>query len=232
METLEEYYKRLGYPESRWHIGPEHPRLEEYAICLLETLPRARVLEVGYQAGGFAVPLILRCHSRPDFEYLGVDSMAYKNAVDGNVIASYLNSVGVTSRYRFVIGDAGRFLKIPTQQFDLVLLDHEKRLYSREFLTIARQQLLSHEGYILFHDVSGKARAAWKVCTTIAQVYGYSWSVVQDVPGGLAVMRRSTPHQAVTSFLQRLKLGIVVIKSVAMQTSLAFQRLLVNLRPE
>jgi hypothetical protein len=52
MEALKEYYRSLGYPESRWHIGPEHPHLEDYAIRLLETLPRARVLEVGYQAGG------------------------------------------------------------------------------------------------------------------------------------------------------------------------------------
>jgi predicted O-methyltransferase YrrM len=232
MEALKEYYRSLGYPESRWHIGPEHPHLEDYAIRLLETLPRARVLEVGYQAGGFAVPLILRCHSRPDFEYLGIDSLTYKNAVDGNVIAGYLSSLGITSRYQFATGDAGKLIRVSTREFDLVLLDHEKRLYPREFLTIARRQLLSREGYILFHDVSGRAHTAWKVCTTIAQVYGYSWSVVQGIPGGLAVIRRSTSQQGITSFRQRLRLGMSVIRSVMMQISLAFQYFVMSLRSE
>ena len=76
MSELSAYYTALGYPASRWHIGAEHPLLEEYAIRLLATLPRARVLEVGYQAGGFAVPLILAMHARPGFTYVGVDSMA------------------------------------------------------------------------------------------------------------------------------------------------------------
>ena len=41
--------------------------LEERAINLLSEMPRARVLEIGYQSGGFAVPVILAMRDRSDF---------------------------------------------------------------------------------------------------------------------------------------------------------------------
>lgn len=68
MNPLAEYKQTLGYPPSRWHISPEHPFLERYWLGLLASMPSVRVLEVGYQAGGFAVPLILAMRERADFE--------------------------------------------------------------------------------------------------------------------------------------------------------------------
>ncbi|MFQ5856386.1 MAG: class I SAM-dependent methyltransferase, partial [Anaerolineae bacterium] len=163
MSTLEEYYESLGYPRSHWHIGWEHPHLEEYAIRLLQGMPRARVLELGYQAGGFAVPVILAMRERPDFVYLGIDSMAYDTAVDGKVIVQYLENQGVTGCYEFAVGDAGKFLaRMPKEQFDLVLIDHDKSLYPREFRTLVRRELVSPDGCILFHDVLRKAREVWE----------------------------------------------------------------------
>jgi len=67
MVTLAEYYTSLGYTPEVWHIGQEHRHLENFALCLLKQLPRVRVLEIGYQTGGFAVPVILEMQERPDF---------------------------------------------------------------------------------------------------------------------------------------------------------------------
>lgn len=191
MGTLAEYYESLGYPQSRWHVGAEHPALEQYAVGLLRRLSRARVLEVGYQAGGFAVPLILAMRDRPDFTYIGIDSMEYGTAVDGSVITGYLEREGVKGKYEFAVGDAGEFLaKRAKSDFDLVLIDHDKRLYPREFRMLLRRGLVSEEGYVLMHDVLGKARRAWEDCAVIARAGGYDHSIVAEVPEGLAVVRR------------------------------------------
>ena len=47
-QHLSEYYTSLGLTPEQWHVGPEHPYLEEYAIDILSRLPSARVLEIGY----------------------------------------------------------------------------------------------------------------------------------------------------------------------------------------
>jgi predicted O-methyltransferase YrrM len=191
VSTLAEYYESLGYPPSRWHVGAEHPALEEYAVSFLRSLPRARVLEIGYQAGGFAVPLILALRNRPDFTYVGIDSMAYGTAVDGGVIAGYLEHEGVKGTYEFAVGDAGEFLrKRATPDFDLVLIDHDKRLYPRELHTLLRRRLVSEEGCVLMHDVLGKARRVWKDCAAIAHACGFDYSIVAEIPEGLAVVKR------------------------------------------
>jgi predicted O-methyltransferase YrrM len=199
MITLPEYYESLGYPRGRWHIGNEHPHLEEHAIRLLREMPRARVLEVGYQAGGFAVPVILAMQHRPDFAYVGMDSLAYETAVEAQVIAQYLRQQGVRDCYKFVAGDAGAFLaRLPEQQFDLVLIDHYKPLYPRELRTLVRRGLVSPEGCILFHDVLGKARDVWQDCIVIGRAYGYAFSIVREVPEGLAVVRRDRSAPSLT----------------------------------
>ena len=54
MMTLAEYYAALGYTSDHWPIGLKHPYLENYVLRLIEKFPWARVLEIGYQAGGFA----------------------------------------------------------------------------------------------------------------------------------------------------------------------------------
>jgi hypothetical protein len=57
--TLQQYYASLGLPEAAWLVGPEHPAIEELALAVLATTRGARILEVGVQSGGFAVPVIL-----------------------------------------------------------------------------------------------------------------------------------------------------------------------------
>lgn len=195
MNELAAYYQALGYAPSRWHIGAEHPMLEEHAVRLVGERPRARVLEVGYQAGGFAVPVILALHARPGFAYVGVDSMAYGSAVGAAVIGKYLAERGVTSGYEFVASDAGPFLRRVPPAFDLVLIDHDKRLYPRDLRTVLRRDLVSADGLVLLHDVLGKARRVWHDCLAIARAYGWSPQIVDEVPEGLAVLRRqpSTP---------------------------------------
>lgn len=189
MHALADFYEALGYPKSRWHIGPEHPSLETYAIRLLESLPNARVLEVGYQAGGFAVPIIVGLQHHPRFEYVGIDNLAYANAVNGDVIARFLQDQGVTAHYSFAVGDAQRFLRrLPPRPFDLVLIDHYKPLYPHGFLTILQRHLVRPGGYVLFHDVLGRARDVWKDCAVICRRYGCSWRVVAEIPEGLAVV--------------------------------------------
>jgi len=191
--SLSEYYRAEGILPGKWHIGAEHPKLEEYALEVLRTLPRARVLEIGFQAGGFAVPVIKAMHARPDFLYVGVDSLVYDNAVPGDLIAAYLKSEGITSVYRFLQTDAQSFLsKSQVEEFDLILIDHFKPLYPEDLLTTVRNGLLSPYGAILMHDVLGEARAVAPLCEVIARAYGYSWTVTAIVPAGLAVLRRES----------------------------------------
>lgn len=203
MTELAAYYEALGYPPSRWHIGAEHPLLEEYAIRLLGAPPRARVLEVGYQAGGFAVPLIMAMHRRPGFAYVGVDSMAYGSAVEGRVISRYLAQHGVAGCYEFAECDAHAFLRAVSPPFDLVLIDHDKRLYPRDLRTVLQRDLVSPTGVVLLHDVLGKARRVWQDCLVIARRYGWSPEIVDEVPEGLAVLRRD-PRTSSTALGERL----------------------------
>ena len=216
MSELAAYYTALGYPASRWHIGAEHPLLEEYAIRLLGTLPRARVLEVGYQAGGFAVPLILAMHARPGFAYVGVDSMAYGSAVDGPTIGRYVSQRGVSGGYEFVERDAGAFLREVSPTFDLILIDHDKRLYPRDLRTVLRRNLVSPSGVVLLHDVLGKARRVWHDCVAIARNYGWSAELVDEVPEGLAVLRRERGDGSMAP-AQRLPLWGAVFRILGRQ---------------
>jgi methyltransferase family protein len=193
--TLQEYYVTLGLPPSRWHIGAEHPSLEQHAIARLGRMPGARVLEIGYQSGGFAVPVILAMHARRDFSYLGVDALVYGNAVEGDVIGRYLDAQGARRCWEFRAGDAADVVRRLRGPFDLVLIDHDKRLYPRELLAVLRRGLVSRDGCVLLHDVLGKARAAWHDCAIIAAAHGHLAAVVPDVPGGLAVL---TPGSART----------------------------------
>ena len=197
MRTLAEYYAAVGYPPARWLIGPEHPSLEDAAIHLLGSMPAARVLEIGYQAGGFAVPVILALRERQDFRYLGVDSGVYENAVPGEVIGAYLAECGVRSDYRFCTADAGRFVAgLRGQQFDLVLLDHYKPLYPRELFTILDRGLVSPGGVILIHDVLGRAARVWRQCRRICDAFNCTVELVPDVVGGLAAVQAAEPGPA------------------------------------
>jgi len=211
--SLAEYYQSLGFPASKWHVGAEHPRLEQYAIRLLQTLPGARVLEIGYQAGGFAVPVIRAMQGRRDFGYLGVDSLDYGNAVRGDVIAAYLKSHGIASGFQFVETDAYEFLSQNRHgRFDLVLIDHYKPLYPRDLLAVVRAGLVSPQGVILLHDILGRARAVASLCEAIARAYGYTWMVTNEVPEGLAVLRHGgVVDQERPGLWKRLRRGIVGI---------------------
>jgi hypothetical protein len=194
MVTLAEYYRALGYTSDRWHIGQEHPYLEDFAIRLLRQLSRARVLEIGYQAGGFAVPIILEMQEHPDFLYVGIDNGAYPNAVDPLVITDYLKLQQITCDFSFRHGDAKEVLsRLAPQEFDLILVDHYKPFYFREFYEIASKGWIAPGGYILFHDVLEKAEAAWKECKVVCQAFGFTWQIVRDVPGGLALVK---PNEA------------------------------------
>jgi predicted O-methyltransferase YrrM len=191
MSALAEYYKDLGFPPSAWHIGPEHPALERVVLRLLNNAPAARVLEIGYQSGGFAVPIVLALHARPGFQYVGIDSLAYSNAVPGDVIARFLRAQGVKDGFEFVTGDAGQVLRrFPPRPFDLVLIDHYKPLYPRELLAVARRGFVGADGVVVLHDVLGRARSVCGTCRAICRAWGFDWTVTAEVPEGLAVARR------------------------------------------
>lgn len=190
--TLAEYYAKLGLPPNKWHIGPEHPHLENYALKLLKQLSRAYVLEIGYQAGGFAIPVILEMKDYRNFNYVGIDNGAYPNSVEPLILDNYLKSYQVMGKYTFYWGDAKEILKgLKHQKFDLILLDHAKQFYAREFYTLISKDMLSLDGYILLHDVLEKAEPAWKECEWICRSFNFTWQIVEDIPGGLAVVKRN-----------------------------------------
>lgn len=214
MKTLREAYEECGLTTKQWHVGPEHPHLENFAIKLLRAMPRARVLEIGYQAGGFAVPVIVQMQERFDFVYVGVDAVAYSNSVPGDIIQKYLESEQVTGAYTFHVSDSHAFLRRLSGQFDLILIDHYKPLYPREFYTLIKRQLIAPDGVVLFHDVLDRAESAWVVCKEMCELYGFATQIVDDVPGGLAVARR-TRQEVRGHRLARAMLGVRIATSNA-----------------
>ena len=195
--TLEEYYVSLGLPRSAWHVGPEHPALEELALRLLGSMRTARILEIGVQAGGFAVPVIAGAARRAGFSYLGVDNLAYTNAVPLAIVRGYLEGEGLARGVRFVEGDASAVLRAAApESFDLILLDHYKPKYPVDLHAICARGLLSADGAVLLHDVLTHAAPEWALCETICAAFGYRADVAAEVPGGAAIVRRGGSPQA------------------------------------
>ena len=187
--TLQAYYESQGIP---YHIGKEHPALEQYALSVLWGMGHRHVLELGYQAGGFAVPIIYALSGRPTFYYCGVDSLAYANAVRPQTLMTYLQDVHTLRGVNFIQEQVEPFLRsyFP-HAYDLVLMDHAKRDYPLALWYLLHRGWVAKGGVVLIHDVLGKAKGpiAW-VCRLIATVYGYSWTVIDTVPEGLAVLRK------------------------------------------
>ncbi len=189
--TLEEYYTRLGLPRDAWHVGPEHPALEQLALRLLASMRSARILEIGVQAGGFAVPVIMAAADRPGFSYVGVDNLAYSNAVPLAHVGGYLELRGISRNVRFVEGDSTPVLReAAPASFDLILLDHYKPKYPVDLHTVCARGLLSADGAIVLHDVLAHAAPDWAVCRTVSEAFGYRSEIDAGVPGGAAVVRR------------------------------------------
>src|SRR2546425_7862704 len=131
-DALARHYRNEGVPDDGWHIGPEHPALERAALEVLETLVGRYVVEIGFQAGGFSVPIIFALHRDPRFRYVGVDNLAYTNSVRPATIEEFLRPRVTPGCYEFVQSDSTRFLKtLAPASVDLVLLDHFKPFYER-----------------------------------------------------------------------------------------------------
>lgn len=187
---LVSFYASRGLGRDRFWLGDEHPALERAALELLAGSPSMRVLEVGYQAGGFAAPVLEALHTEPGFHYTGLDSLVYQNAVPPGLLAEYLLERDVArDRFELVTSDAWDFLMTTSERFDLVLVDHVKGLYRRDLETILARGLVAGGGVILLHDVLAKAAAAWVDCVKVAERYGCSWEIRADVPAGLAIVR-------------------------------------------
>ena len=190
--TLADYYRNLGLSEHAWHIGPEHPALEELGLRMLGTTRGARVLELGVQSGGFAVPVILAAAKRSGFAYMGVDSLEYTNAVPLRLIAEYLERHDVpAAAMTFVEGDSTTALRSAApSSYDLILFDHYKPKYPIDLQITFQRRLLSDEGVIVLHDVLAQAANEWKVCERVCRAYGYTWTIETGVSQGAAVLRR------------------------------------------
>ncbi|MBN1980892.1 MAG: hypothetical protein JW795_05135 [Chitinivibrionales bacterium] len=190
-EDLIQFYHDKGLTSDQFWLGPEHPALENLAIEVLSKKKSKKVLEIGYQAGGFAIPLILQFKDDDDFRYTGVDSLAYANSVNGATITQYLLSqhVGET-KYDFVIQDAQRFLNAQSQKYDLILIDHLKKLYPRALKSIIKKNLLADKGTIFLHDVLKRAEKAWMRCASICKLNHLTYEILSDIPAGLAVVEK------------------------------------------
>src|SRR5262245_55480788 len=138
-EALARHYQNEGLPDEAWHIGPEHPALERAALEVLETLVGRHIVEIGFQAGGFAVPIIFALYRDPRFRYVGVDNLAYTKSVRPDAIERFLRPRVTPGCYEFIESDSTRFLKTrEPASVDLVLLDHFKPLYERDLLMLCR----------------------------------------------------------------------------------------------
>jgi predicted O-methyltransferase YrrM len=194
IQTLQQYYASLGLPEDAWHVGPEHPSIEELAIRLLATTRHARILEVGVQSGGFAVPVILASAHRSDFAYTGIDSLDYTNVVSLRLIADYLATRDITQKQRFIESDSTAGLRtLQPNSFDLILLDHYKPKHPRDLYEVCMRDLLSDDGVIVVHDVVGHAANEWKVCERVCTAFGVQWTIDAGVVNGAAIIRRARP---------------------------------------
>ena len=190
--TLAQYYRHLGLAEQSWHIGPEHPGLELFILRVLGNLAQSRTLEIGVQAGGLAVPLILGAADRPGFSYTGVDSLEYDNAVPLRLIADYLKQAGVTAPVRFIESDSTTVLRSESPSaYDLIVFDHYKPKYPIDLHIVLQHNILAAGGVIVLHDVLVAARTDWKVCESVCRAFGYTWSIDASVLQGVAVVRRS-----------------------------------------
>lgn len=206
MRTLQQYYTSLGMPEDAWHVGPEHPSLEELAISLLSTTQQARILEVGVQSGGFAVPVVLAAAGRSGFAYTGIDSLDYTNAVPLRLVDDYLRERGVTRNLRFIESDSTQALRtLPARSFDLILLDHYKPKYSLDLFEVCSRDLLGDDGVILLHDVLAHAAAPWRVCERVCRAFGYTWTIDSVVFQGAALVRRNGARRTMAIALARVE---------------------------
>lgn len=218
-EKLREFYIARGLTADDFWIGSEHPALEDVALELLKPMASKSVLEIGYQAGGFAVPLIIENLHDPAFRYLGIDNLQYRNALSGGLIREFLLRHGANEdKFLFLQDDATGFLMRCTDRFDLILVDHVKRLYPEALRVILSRSLIARGGCILLHDVENKASEAWYSCVRICRAFGYQYELLPDVPEGLALLRpgADTGHA-------RIRTGLY---QAAVRVGLAARRLL------
>lgn len=208
-EELTRYYLERGLDRPQFWHGPEHPALEQVALRLLDARASRRVLEVGYQAGGFAAPIVASLHRAPGFHYTGLDSLAYPNAVSSDLLAGFFRRQGVpVDRFRLLTVDAWDFLMECPETFDLVLIDHVKSLYPRELETLLARRLLAGDGVVLLHDVLEKAAEAWMRCVGVCASFGCRWHVEEGVPGGLAIVRPTGHALTLAAATTRIRLGL------------------------
>ena len=206
---LMRFYLDRGLAPGQFWFGREHPALEEAALRLLATRSRVRVLEIGYQAGGFAVPVITSLHRTPGFHYTGLDSLAYPNAVTSELLTEYLTLQGVApDRFRLLKVDAWDFLMTCPETFDLILIDHVKSLYPRELETVLSRRRVAAGGLVLLHDVLEKATEAWVECARICATFGCRWHVDGEVPAGLAIVEAGEATRSFPTTMVGLKLGL------------------------
>lgn len=203
---LADFYRGKQWPEDAWHVGPEHPALEEFVIGRLRRRSGLRVLEVGVQAGGFAVPVIAACAAMPGFRYTGLDNHGYPNAVPFSLLTEFLAGESLQAPVAFVESDGTGFLRSAApDSFDLVLLDHYKPCYPEDLWLLLDRAIVGRGGEILLHDVLGNAAPEWPLCADVARAFGWRAAVHAEVPEGLAVLTSGqvrTPSPA-----ERLWLG-------------------------
>ncbi len=198
-----EFYKREGLGPKQYHFGDEHPRLETVIQEILAGQPGKRFLEIGFQSGGTAFPVIHVFEGEYSFFYTGVDNLQYHNAVSVELLKKYLHENGVRSDcWEFLVGDATKVLSGLKHPYDVILIDHYKPLYLDALKAILFTGLLKENGVILFHDVLDKAEQAWVDCSSLLHKFKFETEIRDDVPSGLAIARAQGPVKV--SFWQRV----------------------------
>jgi len=194
LSNLRKFYVDQGLHDKDFHIGPEHPGLEEKALLLVKDIPAPRILEIGYQSGGFSIPMIVTLFKNQGVTYEGIDNLEFNESINSRwqprFLEEFLEKEGVdNSCFTFNNGDGAEFLKQCDHQYDLILIDHLKALYPRELKLILQNHLIKEGGFILLHDVSIRAKVAWEKCSKICDSYGCQYEVDENVVSGLAIVK-------------------------------------------
>ena len=152
--VLRSICKKNGIP-SPW-LGPEHPAISATLIALAFMKKAESVLEIGYQAGGSAIPF----QNYVDYfggQYQGFDSCEDINASVEHAEAIRKCCVKMGVDCGVIWTEAFDVSKV-RGSVDFVFIDHWKELYLQSTKDLVESAHLAPEAWLVYHDIDVEPR--------------------------------------------------------------------------